>query len=77
MLFGKWSYQGVECDEMSLMTYISVKSVKSRVYMPHTAGKYQAKQFQKARCPLIERLVNALMCKGRNNGKKQNLDRAS
>lgn len=70
-LFGKWSYQGVECDDLSLESYISVKSVKSRVYMPHTAGKYQAKQFQKVRCPIVERLCNALMMKGRNNGKKQ------
>ena len=70
-LFGKWSYQGVECDEVSLMSYITVKSVKSRVFMPHSAGKFQAKQFQKVRCPIIERLVNSLMAKGRNNGKKQ------
>lgn len=71
MLFGKWSYQGIQCDDMSLESYISLKTVKSRVFLPHTAGKYQSKQFLKVRCPLIERLVNALMMKGRNNGKKQ------
>ena len=38
--------------------------------MPHTAGRYQIKRFRKAQCPIVERLVNSLMRKGRNNGKK-------
>ena len=38
--------------------------------MPHTAGRYQIKRFRKAQCPIVERLCNALMRKGRNNGKK-------
>ena len=29
------------------------------------------KRFHKAACPLVERLVNAIMKKGRNSGKKQ------
>ena len=37
---------------------------------PHTAGRYAAKRFRKAQCPIVERLVNALMMHGRNNGKK-------
>jgi small subunit ribosomal protein S5e len=40
------------------------------VYVPHTAGRYAAKRFRKAQCPIVERLVNALMMHGRNNGKK-------
>jgi len=39
-LFGKWSYDGVQCSEQSLTGYLSVKSVKSQVYVPYTAGKY-------------------------------------
>ena len=35
-----------------------------------TAGRYAAKRFRKAQCPIVERLVNALMMHGRNNGKK-------
>ena len=27
-LFGKWSYEGVECSDMSLAAYLQVKSVK-------------------------------------------------
>lgn len=70
-MFGKWSYRGIECEDPSLESYVSVKTTKSKVFYPHTAGKYQTKQFDKVRCPLVERLVNCLMYKGRNNGKKQ------
>ena len=49
--------------------YIGVKA-KHAVYVPHTAGRYAAKRFRKAQCPIVERLVNALMMHGRNNGKK-------
>ena len=40
------------------------------MYVPHTASRYAAKRFRKAQCPIVERLVNALMMHGRNNGKK-------
>ena len=40
------------------------------MYMPHTAGRYAAKRFRKAQCPIVERLTNSLMMHGRNNGKK-------
>ena len=43
---------------------------KHAVYVPHTAGRYAQKRFRKAQCPIVERLVNALMMHGRNNGKK-------
>ena len=70
-LFGRWSYKGIECEDISLETYVSLKQTKTKVFYPHTAGKYQSKAFDKVKCPLVERLVNSLMCKGRNNGKKQ------
>jgi small subunit ribosomal protein S5e len=68
-LFGKWSYEGVSLDDISLEDFIAVKP-KDQVYLPHTAGRYQVKRFRKAQCPIVERLCNALMRKGRNNGKK-------
>lgn len=43
---------------------------KGEVFLPHTAGRYAAKRFRKAQCPVIERLTNSLMMHGRNNGKK-------
>jgi hypothetical protein len=44
--------------------------IRSPVYIPHSAGRYAAKRFRKANCPVIERLTNSLMMHGRNNGKK-------
>lgn len=68
-LFGKWGYEGVSIQDLSLVDYIALKP-KSWVYVPHTAGRYQVKRFRKAQCPIVERLVNSLMMHGRNNGKK-------
>ena len=70
-LFGKWSYEGVECSDTSLVEYINLKTTKSQIFLPYTAGKYQKRSFQKVQCPVIERFLNSLMMKGRNNGKKQ------
>jgi hypothetical protein len=44
--------------------------IRSPVYTAHSAGRYAAKRFRKAQCPIIERLTNSLMMNGRNNGKK-------
>lgn len=71
MLFGKWTYDEVQCSEQSLIDYLSVKRDKAQVYVPYTAGKYQKKRFQKVSCPIFERFVNQLMVGyGRVNGKK-------
>ena len=40
------------------------------MFVPHTAGRYQAKRFRKAQCPIVERLTCSLMMHCRNNGKK-------
>merc|ERR1712137_898618 len=67
-LFGKWSYEGVEVNDIALSDYMTVNSKK--VFLPHSAGRWNVKRFRKAQCPLIERLTNSLMMHGRNNGKK-------
>jgi small subunit ribosomal protein S5e len=67
-LFSKWSYEGIEVKDVSLLDYIMVTA--HPVYLPHTAGRYQTKKFRKAACPITERLVCSLMMHGRNNGKK-------
>lgn len=59
----------MEIKDLSLEDYIGVWG-KSATYLPHTAGRYQKKRFRKAQCPIVERLANSLMRKGRNNGKK-------
>ena len=40
----------------SLTDYIAIRDP---VYVPHTAGRYQQKQFRKAQMPIVERMVNA------------------
>eukprot|EP01091_Cochliopodium_minus_P012504 TRINITY_DN37_c0_g1_i1.p1 TRINITY_DN37_c0_g1~~TRINITY_DN37_c0_g1_i1.p1 ORF type:complete len:194 (-),score=48.39 TRINITY_DN37_c0_g1_i1:63-644(-) len=70
-LFDKWSYESVECKDIALEDYLAVKQkTKYKQYLPHTAGRYNAKRFRKGQCPIVERLVNSLMMHGRNNGKK-------
>jgi small subunit ribosomal protein S5e len=70
-LFGKWPYSDIDFDSLdkALVDYISVHE-HHQVAVPHTAGRYTAKQFHKVNCPLVERLVNYLMMHGRNTGKK-------
>ncbi|KAM5470756.1 ribosomal protein S5 [Microsporum audouinii] len=66
-LFNKWSYEDIQVRDISLTDYIQIRQP---VYTPHSAGRYAAKRFRKAQCPIIERLTNSLMMNGRNNGKK-------
>jgi ribosomal protein uS7 len=66
-LFNRWTFEGLEVDDISLTDYIAHKNA---VYLPHTAARYAKKRFRKVQCPIIERLVCALMFHGRNSGKK-------
>ncbi|CEQ40590.1 SPOSA6832_02210 [Sporobolomyces salmonicolor] len=68
LLFNRWDAADVEVKDISLTDYIQVRNA---VLLPHTAGRYAAKQFRKSQMPIVERLVNSLMMNGRNNGKKQ------
>merc|ERR1711916_402281 len=68
-LFGKWSFDDVEVNDIALMDYISVKP-KHAQSLPHTAGRWQVKRFRKASCPIVERMTNAMMMHSRNTGKK-------
>lgn len=68
-LFNKWTFDDVEVNDISLEDYIAVKT-KYAVYLPHTQRRYQSKRFRKSHCPIVERLVVALMFAGKNAGKK-------
>ncbi len=65
-LFGKWSYRGIVVRDPSLKKYISLKPV----FLPHTGGRHEKRRFGKAEIPIVERLINRLMRKARNTGKK-------
>ena len=68
VFFSFRSYEGVEVNDIALKDYMTVNSKK--IFLPHSAGRWNIKRFRKAQCPLIERLTNSLMMHGRNNGKK-------
>jgi small subunit ribosomal protein S7 len=65
-LFNKWSYRDVIVQDPSLKKYISLKPVR----IPHTGGRHAKKRFGKASVPIVERLINKLMRKAKNTGKK-------
>ena len=69
-LFGKWSYEGLTVEDTTLENYISVFTTKSKVFVPHTAGRYQLRAFKKASCPIVERFIGYIAFHGRNTGKK-------
>lgn len=66
-LFNKWPLTDVKCQDESLEAYISIDN---HSFVPHSAGRWSAKRFRKAKCPIVERLTNSLMMHGRNSGKK-------
>lgn len=63
------SFADIQIEDLGLQDYLAATQ-HDAVFMPHTAGRYQKKRFRKAKCPLVERLVVALMFHGRNSGKK-------
>lgn len=65
-LFNKWSYRDIVVRDPSLKKYISLKPV----IVPHTGGRHEHRRFAKAQVPIVERLINRLMRKARNMGKK-------
>ena len=69
-LFGKYDYSEVKIEDLCFTDYIAVSNIRSQVFIPHTAGRWQVKKFRKAQCPVVERLVGSLMFHGRNSGKK-------
>merc|ERR1711976_311834 len=69
-LFGKWTYEDLKVSDKTLENYVSIHTTKTKVFVPHTAGRYQLKRFRKATCPLIERLMGIVAFHGRNTGKK-------
>merc|ERR1712164_53058 len=68
-LFNKYSFEEVQVGDIALTDYIAVKP-QNAVFLPHSAGRWSKKRFKKAQCPIVERITNALMMHGRNNGKK-------
>merc|ERR1712014_523116 len=68
-MFGKWDLAEVKCQDMALSDYINFDKSNAK-YLAHNSSRFNKTRFKKAQCHIVERLVNAFMQKGRNNGKK-------
>jgi len=65
LLFGKWSVDGIEYQDVSTERYITVTPIAN------TMGRHADKQFKKSQISIVERLINRLMQTEENTGKKQ------
>ena len=65
-LFGKWSFGGIEVNDLGLKRYISLKQVQ----LPHSGGRHEHQRFEKSKISIVERLVNNMMRHGKVGGKK-------
>jgi len=66
LLFGRWSFAGIEVTDLGLQRYISLKPI----YVPHSMGRHEHGRFRKAEVNIVERLINDLMRPGSSAGKK-------
>ena len=65
-VFGKWDPSEIEVGDPSIKAYMSLapKAVM------HSSGRHAKQQFKKSEQHVVERLVNKMMRKERNTGKK-------
>jgi len=66
LLFGKWDPAEVEVADLSIKGYMNL-TPKAVMY---SGGRHAKQQFKKSEQHVIERLVNKLMRKEKNTGKK-------
>lgn len=66
LVFGKYDPSEVEVGDPALQNYISLEPK----LVPHTRGVYANYPFGKERMSIVERLINKIMRKEHNTGKK-------
>ena len=66
-LFDKWSFQGIEVNDLGIKRYISLKPI----LVPHSMGRHEHGRFYKSEVNIVERFVNNLMRPGKSAGKKE------
>lgn len=66
-LFDKWDMSEVEVADSGIKSYVNLDPV----IVPNTNGRHARQQFNKSDISIVERLVNNIMRKERNTGKKQ------
>ncbi|WP_456328412.1 30S ribosomal protein S7 [Archaeoglobus sp.] len=65
-VFGKWDVEEVVVNDPALKNYICLQPR----FVPHTHGRHANTPFAKQNVFIVERLINKVMRKGRNTGKK-------
>lgn len=63
--FGKWEVEDIDVWDRGLRRYMKLEPRLA----PHVAGRQNAKRFNKAEVPIVERLMNKLMRSGPGKGK--------
>ena len=66
LVFGKWDPEEVEVKDPALKNYICLEPR----YVIHTHGRHANIPFAKQNVFIVERLINKVMRKGKNTGKK-------
>jgi len=66
LVFGKWDPEEVEIKDPALKNYICLEPR----YVIHTHGRHAKIPFAKQNVFIVERLINKVMRKGKNTGKK-------
>ncbi len=66
LVFGKWDPEEVEVKDPALKNYICLEPR----YVIHTHGRHANVPFAKQKVFIVERLINKVMRKGKNTGKK-------
>lgn len=65
-IFDKWNPEEAEIEDLSIKRYFNTRPMA----VMHTCGKHARQQFKKSEQHVVERLVNKMMRKEQNTGKK-------
>jgi small subunit ribosomal protein S7 len=66
LLFGRYSFEGVEVHDPGLKRYININPIA----IPHTNARYSSRPFSKQKVNIVERLVNGMMRTEHATGEK-------
>lgn len=65
-IFGKWDISEINIDDPAIRMYVSL----TPKYALHSHGRHAKQKFLKVNVPIVERLINKMMRKEHNTGKK-------
>lgn len=65
-IFNKWDPEEIEVQDLSIKRYFNLRPM----LVMHTGGRHARQQFKKSEQHIVERLINKMMQKEANTGKK-------